>query len=267
MILYGIIIVIIIVLLGKQMKESFEDKKSNAMIIVEPRKHKLLQGVISSFNENMDSSWDLYVFHGMSHETYAKEAVKDITKRKVFLHALDTDNLTANNYNYLFKQKNFWDIIKAENILVFQTDSILCKNSLNNIYNFTKYDYIGCSMSKNDYGENHTFNGWGVDRPFYGTGGLSFRKKSFIEKCLNEKKVNDFYPEDILFSECVNTFGTKPESAKILNTFCSQEFYEENSFGAHRIKLINKKTSFLEYCYEANLIKDEGFKNFLKPKI
>jgi hypothetical protein len=262
MLLYGIIILIVILIIRVKLIEKFENKETNAMIIVEPRRHALLKSVIEKFDEIMDASWDLYVFHGISNEDYAKEATKNINKRKVYLYRLDTDNLTPQHYSYLFKQSYFWNVINAENILVFQSDSILCKQSLNNIYNFVKYDYIGCANSKDDYGEAHGFNGWGIGNPFYGIGGLSFRKKSFINKCIQTNKVDNYYPEDVYFSECLNKFGNKPESAKILNTFCSQNHYQENSFGAHRIKNMDNKGTFLEYCLDADLIKDEGFKNF-----
>lgn len=261
MIVYAIIILVFVSFLRLRKKETFQNTLSNAMIIVEPRKHKLLKSVIEKYDEIMDPSWDLYVFHGVSNEIFAKEAINSIKKRSVYLFSLDTDNLTAETYSYLFKQSYFWDLIKAENILVFQSDSILCKKSLNNIYNFLKYDYIGCANSTNDYGDKHNFNGWGVSNSFYGIGGLSFRKKSFITRCINENKANDSSPEDVFYSKCLNNFGNKPESAKILNTFCSQNHYEENSFGAHRIKHMDNKNIFLEYCSDATLIKDEGFKN------
>jgi hypothetical protein len=44
---------------------------NNAMVIVEPREHKLLEAVIKNFDDIMDSSWDLYVFHGKSFSKHA----------------------------------------------------------------------------------------------------------------------------------------------------------------------------------------------------
>jgi hypothetical protein len=45
---------------------------------------------IKNFDRIMDSSWDLYVFHAASSQDYAKEAVRSITKRNVFLKPLET---------------------------------------------------------------------------------------------------------------------------------------------------------------------------------
>jgi hypothetical protein len=51
---------------------------TNAMIIVEPRKHKLLKNVIENFDSIMNSSWDLYVFYGKSHLNFIQDITKDI---------------------------------------------------------------------------------------------------------------------------------------------------------------------------------------------
>jgi hypothetical protein len=102
---------------------------NNALIIVEPRKHELLKPVIDNFNNIMDKTWDLYIFHGSSNKEFANNAISDIKNRNIYLISLDTDNLNANEYNKLLKDKTFWNKVNAENILVFQTDSILCKNS------------------------------------------------------------------------------------------------------------------------------------------
>ena len=230
-----------------------------ALVIVEPRKHKNLKYVIENFDERMDSSWDLYVFHGQSAATFAKEASRSVKKRNVYLLPLDTDNLTADEYNALFKNPAFWNRVHAETILVFQTDVVLCKNSLQHINNFTKYDYIGCSIDDKTIG----FGGWRwssshVDDSFYGVGGMSLRKKSFMLKCIMENPtIDSAYPEDVFYSNCVAKSSKKPESAVVINNFCTQNTYNNNSLGAHRISMLTPadKERFLQYCPEAHAIK------------
>ena len=152
---YFILVLIILFLIiliynyySKKKLEGFEgefklENSSKAIVIVEPRAHKLLKPVIENFDELMDKSWDLYVFYGKSHENYAKESTNKIKGRKVYLLPLETDNLTADEYNALFRQISFWNKVKADNILVFQTDTFLCKGSINKINDFMKFDYIG----------------------------------------------------------------------------------------------------------------------------
>lgn len=243
-------------------KEGFQTSP-NAIVIVEPRKHKDLAKVIKNFDELMPKDWDLYVFHGKSSADFAKEATSGIS-RKVFLEPLDSDNLTADEYNKLFGKESFWDRVQAENILVFQTDTALCKNSKFKIDDFSKYDYIGCSVNKNVYAFDEPW--WYEGKsPFYGIGGLSFRKKSFMKRCIAkypEKAQN--MPEDAFFSMCVQQSPNKPPSGQVLTEFCTQHHFNSNSFGAHKTKELAEqdRNTFYEYCPESSFLKEQ-FTNFV----
>jgi len=229
-----------------------------AIVIVEPRKHKNLEYVINNFDTLMDPDWDLYVFHGQSAVEFATAAVQSIQKRRVFLLPLQTDNLNADQYNELFKRPEFWNQVNAETILVFQTDVVLCSKSLQSIDRFTKYDYIGCSVDDKTIG----FGGWRwskthVNDHFYGSGGMSLRKKSFMLQCIrNNPDIDRAYPEDVFFSNCVARSPNKPESATVINNFCTQNNYVNNSFGAHRISMLSDgdKKRFIQFCPEARAI-------------
>jgi len=228
--------------------------KRKAMVIVEPRKHKLLKQVIDNFNTHMDSSWDLYVFHGKSHKEFATLSTKTITKRNVYLFPLDTDNLNADQYNYLLKQASFWNKVNAEHILVFQTDTVVCGKSIYNINSFLKYPYVGCPFD-NTTVDNHPI--WG-DYPFYGIGGLSIRKKSFMMDCIRRNpNVENNYAEDIFFSKCVKDSNIKSITIDVLNQFCTQHTYTKNSFGAHKVNVDlqkEEKQSFYSFCPEAKIL-------------
>ncbi|KAM0324357.1 hypothetical protein ACHAQA_008138 [Verticillium albo-atrum] len=76
----------------------------------------------------------------------------------------------------------------AEWLLVFQTDSILCANSRNNINDFLEYDWIGAPW--NPAGR------WG------GNGGLSIRRVSAMIDILREQvRVDGSEPEDVWLAE------------------------------------------------------------------
>jgi hypothetical protein len=233
-------------------------RSANAIVIVEPRKHQFLSTVIENFNKQMDSSWDLYVFHGKSTGNFASNAVQNIYKRRVFLVPLDSDNLNADEYNSLLKKKSFWNQIYAENILVFQTDTVLCNKSLSNIYDFIHYDYIGCSINDTTIGSENVPKWWSGTH-FYGVGGLSFRKKSFIMKCLETIHTDDNTAEDVFFSNCVAKSQNKPTTASQIANFCTQNKYTHNSFGAHKTSLLKRAGSsiyakFSEFCPEIRQI-------------
>ena len=259
-----ILICIIVVLLIKLLineknlinNETFinNEEEKKAIVIVEPREHKLLEPIIKNFDEMMDPSWDLYVFYGKSKYDYANKSTSNIIKRNKFLVALDTDNLTADDYNKLFKEANFWNKVNAEHILVFQTDTVLCKNSPYKIEDFMKYNYIGCPYSSSYIGKN--VNGyWGPTNYFYGIGGLSYRKKSFMMDCINKNpSIESNFAEDVFFSNCAAETNNKPETATILNKFCTQHSWLDKSFGLHKLKYITNKNDLFNYCPEGKIL-------------
>ena len=211
-----------------------------AMMIVEPRKHPDLAHVLQNFDTHMDSSWDLYVFHGASAGSFLDSIVRGLSKsRKVYLIPLSTDNLTANEYNKLFKNESFWNNIDAEDILVFQTDTALCSKSPFRIDRFRRYGYLGCSNKKDSIGFHKQV--WAKEFPFYGIGGLSFRKKSFMLNCIrNNPNVDPDYAEDVFYSEHIHKENSslKPESADVLCDFCTQHYFNSMSFAAHKTKIL-----------------------------
>ena len=226
-----------------------------AMVIVEPREHKMLKYVCENFDKNMHKSWDMYVFHGKTHKSHAEEAVANIKGRNVILSPLDKDNFTADDYNYTLKQLNFWNQVKAENILVFQTDAVLCPASKYKIKDFMQFDYIGCGTYSRAIGKEKA--NWGS---FYGIGGLSFRKNSFQKQCIRKySSIDPKFPEDVFYSNCVETSIHKPRSAMDLANFCTQDEFVSKSFGAHKTTYMKKGHSepFYEFCPAARAIKND----------
>jgi hypothetical protein len=231
---------------------------SKAMLIVEPRNHPNLAAVIQNFDKNMPKDWDLYFFYGKGLQENAKEVTKTVTGRKVILNELEMDNMNPDQYSEMFKKADFWNKIDAETILVFQTDSAYCAKTKFNIDKFLKYNYIGCSYNKQTIGKNipevniHT-EFW-KNHNFYGIGGVSLRKKSFILKCIADNpNIPANFPEDVFYSNCVANSENKPESGEIIAEFCSQNTYDTDSIFAHKLVDMKdgKKDKFIEYCPEA----------------
>jgi hypothetical protein len=86
---------------------------------------------------------------------------------------------------------------------------------------------------------------------FYGIGGLSLRKKSFMMKCIADNPTIDkHFPEDVFYSNCVSKSDNRPESAEVLSRFCSQNAYHDNSFGVHKPAIMNRSdfNKFVQYC-------------------
>lgn len=257
-ILYSVMILVAIIIIWSVYYFTSSTKKRKAMIIVEPREHKNLAPVIKNFNKVMPPEWDMYVFHGKSTGQFALNASVGVEeKRRLFLVPLHVDNLTADTYNELFKDPTFWNQIDAETIFVFQTDAALCANSPRNIEEFTKYDYIGCSVDNTRFGKNVFWNNDKETTYFYGVGGLSLRSKSFTLKCIADKAdIDKYYPEDVFYSNCVAMSPNKPENAVVMSRFCSQNRYMDDSFGVHKPGMKDKteKARLFAYCPEAKAL-------------
>jgi len=220
----------------------------NALVIVEPRNHRLLQKVCENFDKHIDLSWDLYVCYG--NLAFAKKATRNVRRRVIYI-PLHTTNLTSYEYSSLLKQKSFWNQIQAENILVFQTDSVLCNASMYTMNDFTKFDYIGCSSDSKSVGKSGYFG----KEQFYGVGGLSFRKKSFMMQCIKDNPSSGLIAEDVFFSKCVSKSpSSRRPTADDLASFCSQQRMFKKSFGAHKTSIMKKTRKFFKYCPEAKLI-------------
>ena len=235
---------------------------SKAMVIVEPRKHKNLLAVLENFDKNMPKDWDLYFFYGKGLQENAKEVTKTVTGRTVILNELETENLNPDQYNELLKKTDFWNKVDAEIILVFQTDGAYCSKTKFNIDKFLKYDYIGCSYNKKAIGK-----GVWEENEYYGVGGISLRKKSFMLKCIADKPETPAnFAEDVFYSNCVAKSKNRPESGDIIAEFCSQSAYDKDSLFTHKPGTMPPQNinRFLNYCPEGKITRNQvgGSKEF-----
>ena len=232
-------------------------KARSAMVIVEPRRHKHLRYVIDNFHRNMPAEYELYVFHGTSSLAFARACASRVRGRRVHFVDLGVDNLTADEYNALLKdRRRFWDRVAAENVLIFQTDAVLCANSRKTIRDFEHLGYVGCAYDSVAGRGTH----WG-EHAFWGVGGLSFRKKSVALECLAAVGTAPGTPEDVFYSNCVDAgFGRRPADGRQLSEFCSQNNFLAESLGAHRLHDMMARDqlgAFLDYCPEAKPILDQ----------
>ncbi|RYC62840.1 hypothetical protein CHU98_g3369 [Xylaria longipes] len=102
----------------------------------------------------------------------------------------------------------------AEWLLLFQTDSILCANSRQNLNDFLDYDWVGAP--------------WNPSGRFGGNGGLSLRRVSAIVEVLrNQVRVDGSEPEDVWLTE---RLGHRP-GARMANGSLSLTFSGEMNAG------------------------------------
>jgi hypothetical protein len=200
------------------------DSKYTA-VIIEPREHKALEYVLTNFLENLNSDWNIIVFHGNKNNKYVNDIINmklEKYKNRIKMINLNIDNLEyPNGYNDLLYNKNFYDYIPSEIFLIFQTDTIICSKYKDFIYKYINYDYVGAPWMSNG---------------LVGNGGLSLRRKSKMLALLDKCDINYNFNEDGFFSNmtvCNNVDINKPtfDEAK---DFSIETVYNDKSFGIHK---------------------------------
>jgi len=218
-------------------------------VIVETRKQAGLEFVITNLIHR--TGLNVQLFHGMNNRRYilAGEIGRYVDTGQVTLYELRIDKLNSPMYNALFLSKAFWEaMISNGKIVVFQTDSCICKKSEYSLNDFMQFDYIGSK--------------WSRKRPIGlildgGSGGLSIRDWQKSVKCL------EVFPpslwkggEDGYFAFHIDLLGGKVGKNRDCGKFSTQEFFSHMSYGAHKITLLprNQQHKFVQYCPEAKYL-------------
>jgi len=204
----------------------FKKESSKCAVIVEPRIHPDLDGVLKNFASKLDNSWSLNIFHGSNNKEHILNIIGEKTNIKLF--DLGVENLTKYEYSDLLLKIDFWQNINAKKILIFQVDCLL----RDNIDNFLDYDYIGAPW-KND---NICLQ---VTNSNVGNGGLSIRSKDAMIKTLQiikpTFKSNMNMTEDIFYSLWMKKLNYNIPSPYIASLFSSEHIFNKKSKGLHKI--------------------------------
>jgi hypothetical protein len=156
--------------------------------------------------------------HGNKNINYINNIIdKNLIKYKsrITMINLEIDNLTINDYNNLLVSEDFYNNIPTEIFLIFQTDTIICKENKNLINNFLEYDYVGAPL------KDHRI----------GNGGLSLRKKSKMIEKIKKCKYNN-QNEDLFFAN--NCYNIKKPTFEDSKYFSIESMINDKSFGVHK---------------------------------
>mgnify|MGYP000857549526 CR=1 FL=1 len=173
---------------------------------------------------------------------------------------LDINICNVNKYNNLLLTKDFWNNFVGEKLLLYQEDSILFHNK---IQQFMKYDYIGAPWLLNN---NDNINQ-------VGNGGFSLRSKSKMIKVLNtidikklklnnstleSMKIADLEqcPEDVYFSKSMIDFQLgNVANRHIANLFSSEQIFYKDSLGGHNYYLGINNINLYKYIFYSKFLK------------
>lgn len=218
-------------------------------VMVEPRLHEYLKPVIDNMLRNLKSTTPIQIFHSSINIDFLKLHYTDhIVSGKLKLSMLRQTNLTIKQYNQLLTSLRFWNKIDEENVLIFQTDSCLCRHV--DTFDFSpylNYGYVGAPST--------------LAKPIpWQNGGFSLRKKSAMIRAIktNKSHVTISYAEDKFFSVDKREI-TKPAPYELANMFSVEQYYNSNPLGIHKAwKYLSKehwtelKTNFPEISLTFN---------------
>ena len=113
-------------------------ENTKSAVIVEPRRHELLEPVIRNVMHFLPEDWNLTVICGSDNEEWIRARLPGWKVRYV---NLGVENLTPELHNRLLQQPSFWETVREEALLVFQTDSCLLRPIPAHM--MTAYDFLG----------------------------------------------------------------------------------------------------------------------------
>jgi hypothetical protein len=229
--------------IGIPPKDDVEYADKYAVMMVEPR-DKDLYIILESVEKQLTPEWEFYFFGSDVNEGVVRRWFTKNSKRKLHFFKIPSKFMigkTNLEYSKFLENPWIWKTIKAENILLVQTDAALCDHGKINPKQFTQFPYIGCA-----YSGEHGMDSWwkykNKNTYFYGVGGLSMRKRSFMMSCI-KNNIDDGVgvPEDVFFSTCLGEAVNRPElkpNAKDMHKLCSETNYDKKygrpTFSVHK---------------------------------
>ena len=107
------------------------ENNDQVAVIVEPRNHEYLIPIIKQVMSKIGDRWNLQIFGSNMNEKTVKEKIKGNYK---FINMEINDLISPAAYSLLLQSSQFWNNIKEEHILIFQTDSFVI--NINNDFLF-----------------------------------------------------------------------------------------------------------------------------------
>ena len=207
-------------------------------VLIEFRKLPHLEFLIRNTINKLGNLWSYTVICGIDNYDYMNTMCKKISPN-IKIIKVAYKNLIPKEYTKFITSLDFWNLLVGEKILIYQEDSIIFKNNINE---FLDFDYIGAPWSKEEeeLGLKNTLLKY-IDINKYicvGNGGLTLRTKKCMIDVINSIKLDtsldDYMPEDLYFSKTIQDLKLgKVADWDTAFKFSIEGFYNENSFGGH----------------------------------
>ena len=211
--------------------------QSKEAVLIEFRIFPHIEFLIRNTINKLDDEWSHTVICGNLNYEFMLNLCNSISNN-IKVIKLDYDNMTQSEYSNYLCTLNFWNLLYGEKILIYQEDTNIFKNNIND---FLEWDYIGAPWPKI---QNDTPN-------LVGNGGFSLRTKQCMIDVINKISLKDtkfnsstidfmknvgliFGPEDVYFSKNMHEFKIgKVADYNTAFNFSTESVYNPNSFGGH----------------------------------
>ena len=191
-------------------------------VIVESRKNKdLVDIIINKHLKYLPTKYELHVFVSENN----RHLVEKIDfKRNSSITVLKKDIRSLDDYNSLLLDKSFWVNLNCEKVLIFQTDSELLREG---IEEFEIYDWVGAPWPD---------SGWSQGEPWIhcSNGGLSFRDVRKMIEVLDRFPIKNLN-EDGYFCLGLLQMGAKIAPRDVGMRFSVECIWGLGSLGIHAI--------------------------------
>jgi hypothetical protein len=210
-------------------------------VIVEPRQHPMFETVVRTIMNYLGNGWNLHVFT-------APDNIRWVTNRlpqwDITITPLSKDNLTTDEYSLLLMSEAFWNMIREQHVLLFQTDCVLFRHGMD-AWIDGGYDYVGA----NYYNARHiAYNIGGIQ------GGLSLRRKDAMIDCIRRISMDDVHayrrwrgmeplgldtsviPEDIFFTHACEILQKRVPTIEKRREFSIEADYHPRALGHHGLR-------------------------------
>ena len=219
-------------------------ESKNEAVFIEYRSFPHVEFLIKNAIYRLGENWCHTIICGNKNHSFMLNICNKISP-EIRVIKTNHDNISVSEYNKLLTNSDFWNSLKGSKILIYQEDSFIFKN---NIEEFMKWDYIGAPFLKNS---NDTPNS-------VGNGGLSLRTKTVMlnvlntisptktvynSSTLNYMKNNNlnYPPEDVYFSKNMQELKIgNVANWNDASNFSSESHYNPKSFGGHKFWLFHK---------------------------
>ncbi|KAI4121983.1 MAG: hypothetical protein LQ338_006053 [Usnochroma carphineum] len=238
--------------------------------LIENRPLANLIPLILAFSAVLGPSWPIRIFHSPQNSklfTSSPSMTRLLESNQLTLELLPPGlNFTVHEpVSAFFATPWLWEhLAPAKHILLFQTDSILCANSLRRVDDFLEYDFIGAPIKIAD---GHNYNG-----------GLSIRNREKMLEVLQHftRPANGQF-EDQWFAERLRALPAKPNgepaanlpSIEVASQFSVESIWKEKPFGMHQISRWHpdKLNELKSWCPEYQLAIEGGLHPFHKDTV